>query len=203
MRPNEHSIESMSGKEQLADKKKAILESTLELVKENGFHGTPMSMVAKEAGVAAGTIYHYFESKEQLICELYKYVMAQGIAVLQNSDDSALAYKDRFFSVWMGLYNYYVNNPNVLRFWEQFVNSPYNIRKAGGEPDELQKQLYKFFEEGIKLGSLRPVNPEVLGVLVHGSSISTAKVHGYGKIILSETDLEQIVQILWDGMSVQ
>jgi TetR/AcrR family transcriptional regulator, multidrug resistance operon repressor len=193
----------MGAMEHLADKKRAILESTLELVKENGFHGTPMSMVAKEAGVAAGTIYHYFESKEHLICELYKYVMAQGISVLQISDNKTQTYKERFFSLWMGLYNFYTSNPNVLRFWEQFVNSPYNNRKAAGEHDELHKQLFSFFEEGIKEGHLRAVNPEVLGLLVHGSSISTAKVHGYGKIILSETDLRQIVQILWDGMSVQ
>ena len=43
----------MSQEEIIAEKKKAIFESTLELVRENGFHGTPMSLVAKKAGVAA------------------------------------------------------------------------------------------------------------------------------------------------------
>jgi AcrR family transcriptional regulator len=61
----------MSQEEIIAEKKKAIFESTLELVRENGFHGTPMSLVAKKAGVAAGTIYHYFESKDALIIALH------------------------------------------------------------------------------------------------------------------------------------
>ena len=36
-----------------------------------GFHGTPMSQVAKKSGVAVGTIYQYFPGKEDLISTLY------------------------------------------------------------------------------------------------------------------------------------
>jgi hypothetical protein len=37
------------------DKKQAVLDAMLALVVSNGFHGTPMSLVAKQAGVAAST----------------------------------------------------------------------------------------------------------------------------------------------------
>lgn len=189
--------------EPIAEKKKAILESTLELVKNNGFHGTPMSMVAKEAGVAAGTIYHYFDSKETLICELYRYVKQQTTEAMRSADDSSLPYQERFFAIWMSLFHFYTKNPNVLKFFEQFVNSPYNTQKSKAGHDEFHKLMFRFFERGIEEGHLRPVNPEVLGVLAHGSVITTAKVYGYGKIKLGEEELKQIVQILWDGMSVR
>ena len=189
--------------EPLADKKRAILESTLELVKEKGFHGTPMSMVAKEAGVAAGTIYHYFDSKETLICELYSYVKQQTTAAMLSGDNSALPYQERFFAIWMSLFDFYTKNPNVLKFFEQFVNSPYNTQKSKAGHDEFHKLLFRFFDKGIEDGYLRPVNPEVLGVLAHGSVITTAKVYGYGKIQLGDKELAQIIQILWDGMSVR
>jgi AcrR family transcriptional regulator len=52
------------------DKKTLILETTLDLISENGFHGTPISMIAEKAGIGAGTIYRYFENKEDLINEL-------------------------------------------------------------------------------------------------------------------------------------
>src|SRR5690348_2500554 len=45
------------------DKRCAIIRATLELVAEHGFHGAPMALVAERSGVAAGTIYRYFESK--------------------------------------------------------------------------------------------------------------------------------------------
>jgi AcrR family transcriptional regulator len=41
--------------------------ATLKLITEHGFHATPVSMIASEAGVGAGTIYRYFESKEAII----------------------------------------------------------------------------------------------------------------------------------------
>ena len=41
------------------------------LFTELGFHGTPTSLIAQEAGVATGTLFHYFKMKEELIENLY------------------------------------------------------------------------------------------------------------------------------------
>ena len=61
----------MNVQSEISDKRKSILDSTLELIRQNGFQGTPISLIAKNAGVAAGTIYHYFENKEAIIIELH------------------------------------------------------------------------------------------------------------------------------------
>ena len=50
-----------------ADKKRAVMDATLALIAEKGFHGTSMSEVAQKAKVAVGTIYHYFSSKDHLL----------------------------------------------------------------------------------------------------------------------------------------
>ncbi len=57
-----------------SDKRCAIVRATLDLVAEQGFHGAPMALVAERAGVAAGTIYRYFESKDVLINEVFHYL---------------------------------------------------------------------------------------------------------------------------------
>ncbi|WP_114783923.1 TetR/AcrR family transcriptional regulator [Botryobacter ruber] len=189
--------------ENLADKKKAILESTLELIKENGFHGTPMSLVAKQAGVAAGTIYHYFDSKDTLICQLFQYLRNQLLAVVRNSDVPGKPYQERFYDLWKSLCSFYTGNPNVLVFFEQFINSPYNKKRLEAGPDPFHQLIFSFLEEGVESGYLRPVNPEILGVLLHGSIVSTAKTYKFGNVQLGEADLEQIRQILWDGMAAK
>ena len=43
-----------------------------ELFTERGFHGTAMPLVAERAGVAAGTIYRYFDSKEALVDAVFQ-----------------------------------------------------------------------------------------------------------------------------------
>lgn len=200
LRPNEHSIGS-AAMDHISDKKKAIFESMLALVKENGFHGTPMSMVARKAGVAAGTIYHYFESKEQLISELSCLVRKQMTAAIENGADESLPFQDRFFRIWMNLYRFYENNPDALWFFEQFVNSPYNTEKEKEGHDEFHDLIFRFFRKGVDEGFFRKVNPEILGILAHGNIITTAKMQRYGKIAIGEAELQQIAQMLWMGLA--
>jgi AcrR family transcriptional regulator len=185
--------------EDAGDKKQAIFESTLELIHERGFHGAPMSLVAKNANVAAGTIYHYFESKEKLICELYDYNRDRVLAVIADALKEEGSYREKFFRVWNSLYRFYVEKPNVLIFFEQFVNSPFNVDKY---PKHFRGRLYTFLSEGIKKGIIRSVKPEILLVLVMGSINSTAKLHVFGKVPLTKSDLHKIAEMLWDGIAV-
>ena len=185
--------------EDLADKKQAIFESALDLIKDRGFHGSPMSLVAKNAGVAAGTIYHYFASKEQLICELYDYNVVRMIDVIAQSLEEDVPYKEKFFSMWNNLYRFYVKQPNVLIFFEQFVNSPFNADKS---PKAFRGKLYSFFTEGVKSGHIKSIKPEILLVLVMGSISTTAKLHLFGHVPLTKSDLQRIAEILWDGIAI-
>src|SRR5688572_22338077 len=54
------------------DKREAILDAALELFVERGFFGTAVPEIADRAGVGAGTIYRYFESKEALVNAIYR-----------------------------------------------------------------------------------------------------------------------------------
>jgi len=52
-----------------AARRRRVLHATLELAGRGGFDGVQMRDVAAEAGVALGTVYRYFESKERLLLE--------------------------------------------------------------------------------------------------------------------------------------
>jgi AcrR family transcriptional regulator len=57
----------------MKEKELQILNASLNLFVERGFHGTSTAEIAKSAGVATGTLFHYFKSKEELINRLYLY----------------------------------------------------------------------------------------------------------------------------------
>ena len=57
-------------------KRAALVKATINLVNNNGFHGTPMSKIAKMAGVSPATIYLYFENKQDLVNKVYIEVKA-------------------------------------------------------------------------------------------------------------------------------
>lgn len=51
-------------------KKDAILQATQDLFAEKGFDGTSTAEIAQRAGVAHGTVFHHFKTKENLLLEL-------------------------------------------------------------------------------------------------------------------------------------
>lgn len=184
--------------ESIGDKKQAIFESMLELIREHGFHGAPMSLVAKNAGVAAGTIYHYFKSKDQLIVALYEYNRDRVASVIESAFRIDSSYRENFFNIWTELYRFYVQEPNVLIFFEQFVNSPFKVDRY---PDYTRGRFYSFLAEGIRKGLLKSVKPEFLLVLVMGSINAIAKMHVFGKVTLTKKDLHGTAEIIWEGIS--
>lgn len=68
----------------LADTRRGILDAVRGLVAEGGFAAVQMSEVGKKAGVATGTLYRYFSSKEALCRELFREVSAREMGVLAD-----------------------------------------------------------------------------------------------------------------------
>jgi AcrR family transcriptional regulator len=186
--------------ENLAEKKRAIFESTLELIRHNGFHGTPMSMIAKNAGVAAGTIYHYFDSKDTLIIELFFYVKGQTSRAMFKDDDVEQPFKDRFFKLWINLWNYFTANPSSLTFMEQFTSSPYNTLDPGNESEKYTNLICDFFKSGIEKGHLKQMNNRLIGPVFHGSVMATAKMHLARRYEFTDDELQNAARIIWDGI---
>src|SRR5205814_8405895 len=53
------------------DKRRMILDAAITVFARRGFHHCRVSDVADEAGVAYGLVYHYFDSKEQILDTIF------------------------------------------------------------------------------------------------------------------------------------
>lgn len=59
------------------EKYHAIIEAAVKVIAENGYHNSQVSKIAREAGVADGTIYLYFKNKEDLLISLFRAKMGE------------------------------------------------------------------------------------------------------------------------------
>lgn len=55
------------------DKRKSILESAVELFAEHGYNHTSMQQIAESVGISKGSLYSFFQSKEDLIISIYEH----------------------------------------------------------------------------------------------------------------------------------
>ncbi len=188
---------------EISDKKEAILRSTLELIKDNGFHGTPISLIAKKAGVASGTIYHYFPSKDAIIIELHRQIKKQMVAAMFNESSSKKEYKQQFFEGWINLCKYFINNPSSLIFTEQFNCSPYVKTLSKKDAKASVNKFNEFFQSGMDKGYLKKMEYMLIASAVFGCITATAKYHVAGHFGFKDADLCKIANILWDGIKIQ
>ncbi|MCT4778803.1 MULTISPECIES: TetR/AcrR family transcriptional regulator [Exiguobacterium] len=56
-----------------------IIDAAVKVIAKNGYHGAKVTAIAKEAGVADGTIYLYFKNKEHLLISLFQAKMGSFI----------------------------------------------------------------------------------------------------------------------------
>ena len=64
----------------VADKRDAILKAATQVFAQNGFFQSQVADIARAAGVAAGTVYLYFRSKDDLLVSLFERTMREAIA---------------------------------------------------------------------------------------------------------------------------
>jgi AcrR family transcriptional regulator len=71
--------------------KRAIFDSAIKVFSNNGYEGATMDEIASNAGVAKGTLYYYFKSKE----EIFKYIITEGMNVIREQlEEEAQKFQD-------------------------------------------------------------------------------------------------------------
>lgn len=188
----------MNVQPEISDKKDLILNSTLELIKTNGFHNTPISLIAKTAGVAAGTIYHYFPSKDAIIIEIYNQIRKRLLEIMFHDLNAQHDYRMQFFLGWKNLVRYFINNPSALIFIEQYNSSPFP--KITEDEEDSGNRFNKYFQTGIEKGYVKKIGCDLISSVVFGCILSTAKYHIAGRYDYTDDDLCKIANILWDGI---
>src|SRR3989442_434675 len=63
------------------DKPQQIIDAAVRVFARNGFYNSRVSDIAREAGIASGTIYLYFKTKDEILVTLFREKMAAFVGV--------------------------------------------------------------------------------------------------------------------------
>ncbi len=187
------------------EKRDAILQATLELVAEHGFHDAPCSLIAERAGVAAGTIYRYFESKDELIVAVYRDLETKINTTLLRGYTLEAPFRERFVHLVSGLLQYFIDSPLEFKYIEQFHHSPYGVAfrrdKMLGQDDPEDCNIYcELFKQGVTQQVIKDLPLVLLFDLSFGPIISVARNHILGFIHLDAALVRQIAEACWDSL---
>jgi len=187
-----------------SNKRDDILQSALELIAENGFHGTSTRMITEKAGVGAGTIYCFFKSKDELIIEI-KHLLEENILLAVEGDYpfSNKTVKKNFFHLFKTVLTYFIIHPTHFRFLKQYFDSPYresmHIRRIIGNTGK-SNIFQKIVEEGIKRKIIKDLPLFVHFALVFGPIVMLAQDHVQGLVELDDAQIHRTIEVVWDAI---
>lgn len=174
--------------------KKNIFESAIKVFSSSGYDGASMNNIAINAGVAKGTLYYYFKSKE----EIFKYTITEGMNVIlkqiedatEKEEDSlikikilcrvqlGLVYENRdFFKVIMSqLWGREIRHLQIREVIQLYINI-----------------IEKYLKEAIEQGVLKKSETSFTAYMFFGTLCSAAV---YELVNKNNIDIEDVINDL-------
>ena len=187
-----------------SDKQEAILLTALRLFVERGFFGTPTSLISKEAGVATGTLFFYFKTKEDLIDALYLRVKAEAAEAMCRGLADEPDAKAKLNRLGRNAVAWGTAHPENVKFMEQFAHTPFISKSAQEEGMSRFFFIKDLIEEGKAEGIICDSDPEILIFMMASAFIGLIARIG---MAASEAEREQLIEegldFVWNGLSAK
>jgi len=97
------------------DKRRLILDAGMRVFAQRGFHHCRVSDVADEAGVAYGLVYHYFDSKEEILNTLFLERWQIMLDAIAEIDRQELPARDKLYAVASFIIDSYRHEPELMK----------------------------------------------------------------------------------------
>jgi TetR/AcrR family transcriptional regulator, repressor of fatR-cypB operon len=167
-------------------KREVILAAALRLIPRTGLHNTPMSAIAREAGVATGTPYLYFESKEALINALYLDLVQTRPRPTDSDLAPAASPREALWAFWSRHARWYLENPDAANLIQQCEASGILTAETLAALDRAEAEGRLMYSQAVKDGFFRDLPIEVFAVLFFGPVTTLAELRAKGRVEVTE-----------------
>lgn len=176
-----------------------IFNGTLSLVSQVGIAGIRMSTIAKEAEVATGTVYLYFENKSDLLNALYARLKKEGLFSVIGKIDN-LPTQVQLYKLWCIAYDYYVTNHSKSIFMEQFEFSPIISKENKALEEDTMLFLDQTLDRAKSEGIIKKIDNHLITSLILGFLRNLSQKYSLGLVELTSETKDSAYALCWDAI---
>ncbi len=128
------------------DKHTAILDAAIQVVAERGLAATPTSAISKAAGVAEGTLFTYFKTKDALVNALYLQIKREMADAMVADFPHHAAIRQQLLYVWDCFVRWGVAHPDKKQVMDQLKTAAAitpETRQVAAAPFAGIEQLFR------------------------------------------------------------
>jgi TetR/AcrR family transcriptional regulator, repressor of fatR-cypB operon len=199
-RPSQQAIGAGTRRQAGGDKREAILDAALELFVERGFFGTAVPEIADKAGVGAGTIYRYFDSKEALVNAIYRQQKLHFANVVLDGFPAISTTREQFRQLWMRMAKFATDHANAFVFLELHHHARYLDDESRAVESRMLDMFTAVVTAAQARGELKAGPPRLLMSLVMGSFVGMIRNCNETETPPTEADWKLAEQCLWEAI---
>ncbi|HXV04637.1 MAG TPA: TetR/AcrR family transcriptional regulator [Solirubrobacterales bacterium] len=189
------------------DKRRQILDAAVRVFARQGFHSTRVSDIADEAGVAYGLVYHYFNSKEEVLNELFSERWSLLLAAIEEADSSGAVPREKLKAVAGFIVDSYRHDPELMKVIIVEVTRAANSFGQTHLPEirRAYESIAKIVADGQAAGAFRAdVDPTFASMSFYGAIEQLLSGWIFDLIPASDAGYEQakefVVATICDGL---
>ncbi|NHJ01817.1 MAG: TetR/AcrR family transcriptional regulator [Candidatus Heimdallarchaeota archaeon] len=179
----------------------AIINTSLELVKELGFTGISISKIAKQANISPATIYIHFKNKEDLFTKLYTKIRTDMSRGALEGIREEMDIEHIFKSIWINAFSYNLNHLDYLIYREKFEQTSM-MENIKPEDFELYNYINNLFQRGIEEHHIKDLPLPLLTSFAFVPIITLLNYHFNGVINMDENYITQACEMAWNTIKL-
>ena len=183
------------------DKRERLLVAALRLFAAHGIQDTSTAEIAKEAGVASGTLFLYFPTKQHLVNELVILVSKQEAEHINHLLNPSLSVRDTFFAIWDGSIRWLLENPEVFQYSLHVRHSGLVSEAATLESGKYFGFYYETIQRGLQEGIIKTYPIDLIGGFLYQDIVA---VMNHMRTQPDQSKLTESIQkgfdLFWDGI---
>lgn len=184
------------------DRRASILAAALDCFVERGFHGTAIPQIAERAGIAAGTLYHYFDSKEALVNALYRTWKAAVAQRVFTAFPQGAPVREQFRVMWDEMVAFAREAPAAFAFIELHNHASYLDADSRALEERITTFGIEFIRGAQRRGELRAAPPLLLVGIVMGAFIGLVRKSAECDLVLDDAAWATAEQCVWEAIRV-
>jgi AcrR family transcriptional regulator len=142
-----------------------LMQAAARIVARDGMEAATTAAIAAEAGVAEGTLYRHFDSKDDLLIAAYRQMKQEVFLDAGAALDTGLVPPERLKRTWRAIYLAYRANKDAFAFGHRFAESALAEREGGEAGRAVGRMVADLRKAGIASGDFKNLPPDLLGSL--------------------------------------
>jgi AcrR family transcriptional regulator len=185
------------------EKRARFLSSALALFVANGVQQTSTAAIAKAAGTAAGTLFLYFPSKQDLINALVLEITEGYSECVKSQLQPGLPVHDVFFTIWEATLGWFTENLDAYHYILQVRHSGLLDAALIRETNKLLDYYHLAIHKGLEQGCIKSYPSEVIGEILYQDIVAVMNlISQQAEQARRDIYIQIGFEIFWDGIKL-